>query len=123
MPRPVPAPSPVPGAPPPRARVESTGLANAPGGSTRSGVARTNKSFLRKKGAVGNVALLNKTCVTGAQVLASRGLRHVDWLSLDAEGHELEILRGVDFGAVQVDVVSVSTAKGRVFLTFLSNLL
>ena len=42
MPRPVPAPSPIPGAPPPRARVESTGLANAPGGSTRSESRRSN---------------------------------------------------------------------------------
>lgn len=68
--------------------------------STRSGVAVTNKN--------GNLdAFLEMTCATGAKVFSDANLRHVDWLDLDAEGHELHILKGTNFSEVTVDIISV----------------
>tara|TARA_B110000003_G_C16503733_1_gene478407 strand:+ start:248 stop:490 length:243 start_codon:yes stop_codon:yes gene_type:complete len=63
-------------------------------------VAVTNKN--------GNLdAFLEMTCATGAKVFSDANLRHVDWLDLDAEGHELHILKGTNFSEVTVDIISV----------------
>lgn len=46
-------------------------------------------------------------------VLADAGIRHVDLLSLDVEGYELEVLRGLDIGRFCPDfiLVEASTAE------------
>lgn len=74
----------------------------------------------RLSGAVGGVAATVKTaakagdltlplrCVTGASVAARTGVRAVDLLSLDAEGHELHILRGLALGAALTAQVVVA---------------
>jgi FkbM family methyltransferase len=40
-------------------------------------------------------------------VLSDRGVKIIDYLSIDVEGAELEVLRGVDFDTVQVNVIGV----------------
>jgi FkbM family methyltransferase len=40
-------------------------------------------------------------------VLNDYGVKTVDYLSIDVEGAELEVLRGIDFDRVQVNVISV----------------
>ena len=40
-------------------------------------------------------------------VLNNSGVKIVDYLSIDVEGAELEVLRGIDFERVQVNVISV----------------
>ena len=35
------------------------------------------------------------------------GITHVDFLSLDVEGHELEVLKTIDFSKVTIDVITV----------------
>ena len=40
-------------------------------------------------------------------VLKDRGVKVVDYLSIDVEGAELEMLRGIDFEQVQVNVISI----------------
>jgi FkbM family methyltransferase len=42
-----------------------------------------------------------------ATVLNDLGVRTVDYLSIDVEGAEFEVLRGIDFGQVQVNVIGV----------------
>ena len=49
----------------------------------------------------------NLTCTTATAAVLARGLAHVDVLSLDVEGHEAAVLRGLDLGRVAVDVVVV----------------
>ncbi|KAH8059239.1 hypothetical protein JL721_9334 [Aureococcus anophagefferens] len=56
------------------------------------------------------VARLAKRCTTGAAAL---GGRRLDWLNVDAEGHELAILQGT-LPNVTVDVVSVEANDGAV---------
>lgn len=40
-------------------------------------------------------------------VLNDSGVKIVDYLSIDVEGAELEVLRGIDFGRVQVNIIGV----------------
>lgn len=62
-------------------------------------------------------------------VLEKHGIQHVDFLSLDTEGSELEILQSIDFSKVTIDVITVENnfnethvqtfleSKGFVFIT------
>ena len=70
---------------------------------SQNGILKTN-SNLKKKGHT--YKTINMTCTTGARVFAEAGLTHVDWLSLDAEGHELAILQGIDWTAVTIDIIT-----------------
>ena len=40
-------------------------------------------------------------------VLSDRSIEHVDFMSIDVEGHELNVLRGLDFSRIAVDVILV----------------
>lgn len=42
-----------------------------------------------------------------SQLFRSEGIGHIDYLSIDVEGHEIEVLSGVDFETVQIDVLTV----------------
>jgi len=46
-------------------------------------------------------------CFTLKTVLDMHGINHVNYLSIDTEGGELDILRSIDFQEISVDVVSV----------------
>ena len=50
---------------------------------------------------------VNMTCVTLQSVLDERGIKHVDYMSLDIEGAEMGALKGVDWNRTQIDVMSV----------------
>lgn len=47
------------------------------------------------------------TCTRLAQLLHRRAVTHVDYLSLDIEGAELEALQSIDWSAVRIDVISL----------------
>jgi len=46
-------------------------------------------------------------CYKLQDVLVLHNMRHIDYLSLDTEGGELEILQSIDFDAVTIDVIDV----------------
>lgn len=73
--------------------------------STRSGVLRTNKSY--KNGLNKDTKEVGMTCTTGQTLFEENGMKHVDWLDLDAEGHELYVLQGIDFTATEIDIITV----------------
>ena len=52
-------------------------------------------------------------CATLKAALAAppRPIRRVAWMSLDVEGHELEVLRGLSWNDTQIDVLSIETAQ------------
>ncbi|KAK1867777.1 hypothetical protein I4F81_010277 [Pyropia yezoensis] len=96
--------------------------------------ATREKVAFRLSGAVGGVASTVKTaakvedvtvtmtCVTGEDVAARTGVREVDLLSLDVEGHELFVLQGLGLGdglRVNVIVAEVQphTAAGKFLLS------
>ncbi len=77
-------------------------------GSTRSGVLTTNKSW-RARIRRDHATVTNRTCTTGRHILEKENIRHVDWLQIDVEGHELEVLKGFDFASTTIDVVSIES--------------
>jgi hypothetical protein len=51
-------------------------------------------------------------CVPIAQLLRNRNIRHVDFLSIDIEGHEWPLLRSWNFSEVHVSAIAVETWHG-----------
>jgi FkbM family methyltransferase len=57
-------------------------------------------------------------------MLASHGVKHIDYCNIDTEGSELTILKAIDFSKVQIDVITVEANydwdrfKLRLLLTF-----
>lgn len=41
------------------------------------------------------------------EVAAKEGIVHIDYLSLDVEGHEMNVLQGIDFDMVRINVMTV----------------
>ena len=40
-------------------------------------------------------------------VFMEQGINHIDYMSLDVEGHELQTLKGIDFNAVKINVITL----------------
>lgn len=55
----------------------------------------------------GTCRVLQMPSVRLDDVLAAHGITHVDFLSLDTEGSELEILKTIDFSAITIDVMTI----------------
>jgi hypothetical protein len=55
-------------------------------------------------------AVLTVPCRRIDSVLAERGVRIVDYLSVDVEGAEWQVLEGVDFARIRVNVVGVESS-------------
>lgn len=55
--------------------------------------------------------LMKERCVSVQTLLNRNAIRRVDFLSLDVEGHEYEVLQGIDWNSVQIDVISVEVTK------------
>lgn len=45
-------------------------------------------------------------------VLKRRGITHIDFMSIDVEGAELNVLRGIDFDEVTIDYIVIENNKG-----------
>lgn len=39
-------------------------------------------------------------------------IRHIDYLDIDVEGHELSVLKGIDFNTVNIHVIGVESIEG-----------
>ena len=47
-----------------------------------------------------------------AGILEERGIKHIDFVSLDVEGAEVEVLKGIDFSRVGIDCFTIENDKG-----------
>jgi FkbM family methyltransferase len=54
-------------------------------------------------------AQIEVKCHTLNELFDGHGLRHVDYLSIDVEGSELEILRSIDFSKVSINIIGVES--------------
>jgi FkbM family methyltransferase len=61
-------------------------------------------------------------CFLLQDILKKQGISKVDYLSLDTEGGELEILKTIDFSAIDIDIIDVENNYGNpAFKTFLES--
>ncbi len=65
---------------------------------------RIRKNLKRHAGVAREIVV---PCFTLSTLLARHDIRRVDYLSVDTEGGELEILRSIDFAGFEIDVISV----------------
>lgn len=69
----------------------------------------------------GSTEIIFAKCYSLTQLLLDNHLTKVDYLSLDTEGGELEILKSIDFNIIDIDVISVENNYGIDFNTFLES--
>jgi hypothetical protein len=55
----------------------------------------------------GQIKVIALPCVKLCDILAQHGMPHIDFLSLDTEGSEMQILRSIDFSKIIIDVITV----------------
>lgn len=55
----------------------------------------------------GQCKVLQLPSVRLDDILKAHNVTHIDFLSLDVEGHELEVLKSIDFSQVIIDVITV----------------
>lgn len=78
-----------------------------------SGVLETNANraaWARRNQSAREERRFDARCVRTADALAPLGMTHVDLLSLDVEGHELDVLRGIDWKRVRINVIVLDHA-------------
>jgi FkbM family methyltransferase len=46
------------------------------------------------------------------KILDSENITHVDYMSIDVEGHEINVLKGIDFNRVRVNVITIENSFG-----------
>lgn len=73
----------------------------------------------KKSNNTGTVVKLS--CVTLDSILERVAITEVDYLSLDVEGHELDVLRGVDLTKVLIKVITLEAAKNRAAADYLQS--
>lgn len=67
-----------------------------------SGIISTNKNKFNR-----NIPVIEQKCTTMKLALKKMEVKVVDYLSLDVEGHELQVLQGIDWNKVRVKVMTV----------------
>ncbi|KAI0564346.1 S-adenosyl-L-methionine-dependent methyltransferase [Gracilaria domingensis] len=70
-------------------------------------VGDTFKNFDRLKYKGWQLTTMTERCTTMEHVLERKGLTVIDFVSLDVEGHELEVLKGFDLDKVIINVMSI----------------
>lgn len=85
-------------------------------GSGVTATHRQGKHFLQGRGGAGGrgdraaPTVTRLRCTSLKSVLRRYGVRRVHYLNVDVEGHEMAVLRGMEWEAVRVDVISVEVA-------------
>ena len=74
-------------------------------GGIEANMEKSHADFVARR--PGGLSTITVQCFPLMDVLAALGVYHVDYLSLDVEGPELEILRTVDWNRLRVDILTV----------------
>lgn len=72
-----------------------------------SGIMATNKNAKNWKERRETVSTIKQKCSTMGVETARYAVKHADYLSLDVEGHELQVLKGFDWDNFVVNVITV----------------
>lgn len=60
----------------------------------------------------GTTRLVTVPCFTLTSLLSSHGITHVDYMSLDVEGAEVQVLKGIDFDRISIGVMTIESNYG-----------
>jgi FkbM family methyltransferase len=58
------------------------------------------------------IEILQIPCLTLTSVLKQHNIYHIDYLSIDVEGSELQVLKGIDFDIFDIDFIDVENNFG-----------
>lgn len=72
------------------------------------GIEHTNKNKLEWKTPAQKV---NLVCMSLERMLTRRSITRLDYLSLDVEGHELEVLKGVNWNRTAINSMTIETTE------------
>lgn len=88
------------------------------------GVAETNKNKQYNKSDYrGNPIQIRKLECLSVQIVLDRlKIDHIDFLSLDVEGHELSVLEGIDFNRTAIDVITIERGDRSMVDSFLQRM-
>lgn len=71
---------------------------------------------------ISSFEILKVTCYNVNLLLEESGISHINFLSIDTEGGELEILQSIDYSKYQIDVIAVEDNYGNPgFLPFMES--
>ena len=79
----------------------------AGGGATAGAVAAMDRKFLDRWHHTTTPQIVRVPCITLAHALCLHGITEIDFLSLDVEGSELDVVRHIDFTRVRIRVIIV----------------
>ncbi len=68
----------------------------------------------------GSIDTIDVDCYLLNDVLNENGLFHIDYLSIDTEGGELDILKSIDFSRFDIEIIDVEDNYGENFTDFLN---
>lgn len=82
-----------------------------------SGIEATNKNARgwRRTGVLDKRDRIEVACVRTRDALSPLGISRIDFLSLDVEGHELQVLRGIDWETTSVNVIVVENVNSELY--------
>ncbi len=69
----------------------------------------------------GSFEIIPVRCYNINKLLLDNNITHVDYLSLDIEGGELEVLKSIDYSKIDIDVIDVENNYGADFQSFLQS--
>lgn len=81
----------------------------------RGGISETNKNLKELQSLEKTGHRTPMTCTTVRRIMQENGVTHVDYLSLDVEGHELMVLQGVDWDRAVFKVITVEATEKDIF--------
>lgn len=71
----------------------------------------TNKHAIRWEKDGTKVPTLRRQCTTLTSVAERDNMWNIDYLSLDVEGHELEVLGGIDWKRMKINVLTIEVSR------------
>lgn len=76
-----------------------------------SGIVTTNKATERWRREGRSIKTVPLRCTTLAKALARYPQTTIDYMSLDVEGHEVHVLRGIDWTSVKINIITVEISN------------
>lgn len=75
------------------------------------GIEETNKHVSKWNALGKELESVELECVRMGSALAESTVEHIDYMSLDVEGHEMKVLQGFDWDKIRINVMTIEVSK------------